>query len=127
MKNKIMGFIRTRGNGVSFVELEDHISGFKGDFEYGDFDQNLLYWSGISEEAISAIQDLVRDGRLTMKRTDFLVYLIDGKILKMPIAKSIRAYKRLRWLPILFYTNEKPTRHEIRQALRETAKQEGGA
>ena len=107
MKNKILQYVQ-KNDQVSFVELSRSIEGFSGDRELLlDGHPSIILWVGISNEAISAIGQLVNDDDLYIVPTDSLTYMIDGAGLNFPIAKNIRDYKKTRWLPVLF-TDKKP-------------------
>lgn len=87
--------------GISFVELENRFD-MKGNMEWGFEDKNIWFWFGMSEGAIAALKGLLDAGRIQMKRTTILVYMCDGAVPRMPIAKQIRKYKSEHWLPIVF-------------------------
>lgn len=101
LKENIESEINRLKRGISFVDLS-RIKGFTGEFEWIDTKWNVVYWPKISEEAIEAMEDLVKEKKITVRPTNWLVYFIDGCVPKYPIAKSIRNYKRTRWLPIIF-------------------------
>ena len=87
---------------VSFVELEKGIEGFAGEkamILHGDGYDNIVLWDGVSEEAAAALDELRSDGRIHFTPTNVLVYLIDGIVPDLPIAKSRRKYKKPHWLP----------------------------
>lgn len=104
LKAQILIEIQRRRGGVSFVELQD-IPGFKGDVSMmleGEDISNILLWPCLSQEAVSAIQDLLREHKITIKPTNFLTYAIDGCTISLPLAKRRHHYKSLRWLPVAF-------------------------
>jgi hypothetical protein len=102
MKDKILSVIKSR-RGVSFVELEREIDGFKGNLDYGNVDNNIFYWFGMSNEAADAISSLIREGAIEIKQTQFITYFIDGISFEPPkIAKQIRKYSSPRWIPVVF-------------------------
>lgn len=101
MKQQILETIRTRGEGVTFVELMA-IEGFKGDYVWGREDYNIWFWGGLSDQAIDALEELLRTNQIAMTPTYPLTYLIDGVIVKWPIAKQVRKYKKEHWLPVVF-------------------------
>ena len=91
------------GKGISFVELSNAVEGFDGDYglEWGEEDSNIFLWMSMSKEAINAFQDLFKEGIIEVASTHPLVYIIDGRIPKHPIAKRINhKYKKPRWLPV---------------------------
>ncbi|OPX93100.1 MAG: hypothetical protein A4E59_02892 [Syntrophorhabdus sp. PtaB.Bin027] len=102
LKQKIGSFISSWGGGVSFVELEQHIPGFRGDYSIGFEDKNIWFWFHCSSESIDAIDELLKEGRISIKTTTPLVYIADGGMPNVPMAKGNRTYKTPRWLPVVF-------------------------
>lgn len=99
MKDKIYDLIKTRRH-VSFAELSQ-IDGFKGDLSFG-FSENLLLWTGMSEEAVEAMSDLMKTKKITpdSNGTTLMCYFADGAALSLPVAKSLkREYKKPHWVP----------------------------
>lgn len=65
--------------------------------------ENCCLWAGCSEELAAAIERLVSSASpVRMVGASSLTYLLDGQSLRLPIAKKIRPYKKLRWLPVCF-------------------------
>jgi hypothetical protein len=94
--------------GVSLVELErvagEHIE-TKGELAWvADDDPNLLFWAGVSREFMNALDDVRERGKVEPAPSNFLVYLIDGKALRYPLAKRPpkRGYKEEHWIPVVF-------------------------
>ena len=109
LKTQIEEFITKRDH-VTYAELSNHIPGFKrkvpeGELSYliedGRFD-NLIFWVNVSDEAVAALDRLMRDGRIHRVPTSALVYFADGKALSIPIAKKVRSYKKPHWFPVCF-------------------------
>lgn len=65
---------------------------------------NVVLWVGMSEPFADAIQQLQREKRIWPWPTSALTYMIDGGMLKIPIAKRLPkgGYKHERWLPVCF-------------------------
>jgi len=103
VKKQILEYVQERGN-VSFAELMR----LGGDAAKGDQAlcleeyPNLIMWAGMSQPFIKAIEELLEEGRLVEKPTSLLVYMADGMLLRMPLAKSKRHYKKPRWTPVVF-------------------------
>jgi hypothetical protein len=90
---------------VSFVELS-RIEGFQAPCEMlapASFGENIILWRRISMEAVSAVNELQAEGKVHMYPTDLLVYLVDGGMLSLPLAKQARNYKKSHWLPVCFH------------------------
>lgn len=89
---------------VSFAELS-RIEGFNGDLEIKlnhPSVSNVVLWSGLSEEAIEALEVIRKEGEYIISPSTILVYLMDGVSLNLPIAKSKRHYKKPHWAPVVF-------------------------
>lgn len=100
--------IRAYGN-VSFVELERVLKeqgvNPTGDFEFVLNDcPNTVLWVGMSEEFCRVVADLHATCLTVRTPTDLLVYMVDGSIPRLPIAKrpSRRGYRKPHWLPVVF-------------------------
>ena len=98
----IPALIKWRGNGLTFVELLQHLPYLKGDYTYWVGDKNIIAWLGISEECVHALQTLLVKNEIEVRSTAPLTYYIDGCALNMPLAKSNRQYKKPHWLPVTF-------------------------
>ena len=106
MKKAIFRYI-SKYEGVSFVELCNKIDGFSGDLALVNKDyDNIVFWNGLSEEAGEAINELLKQGLIVIRPTNILVYIIDGKVPQLPVAKKLRQYKTLKWLPVALYTTK---------------------
>ncbi len=91
--------------GTSFAELFG-IEGFAGEmnmFWEPQNASNIIIWSGVSQEAADAFNDLIGSKAIEMRPTQFLTYLVDGRTLTLPLAKQLRHYKSPHWLPVAFY------------------------
>lgn len=90
--------------GVSFVEIENYFDeiGFKyqGDISICRKNENIILWSGWNTRAAELLYDLLNSELITMRPTTKLIYLIDGKVLTLPIYKTDRSYNQ--WLPVEF-------------------------
>lgn len=102
MEDEILNYVKEVKGGVSFAELCNNIKGFEGEFEFGIFDKNIVFWSHISQEAIKSITNLLKAKKIKLKPCAPLVYMIDGYVPVLPVAKHDRGYKSLRWLPLVF-------------------------
>jgi hypothetical protein len=107
----VVKFVGCQG-GVSFVELASFLEGIgfpvRGDRELHIASMNVVLWSGISPEFVELVDQTT--GRLEVKPTSVLVYLLDGGMLSYPVAKQPPpgGYRRTRWLPVVFNA-PKPT------------------
>lgn len=90
-------------NHVTFAELMN-FEGARGECEISaapDY-PNLIMWSGISLEASEALRELVNEKKIERQSCSSFTYLIDGSVLKIPVAKNLKNYKKPRWLPVAF-------------------------
>jgi len=97
----IIEYFSIRG-GVSFVELQNYFEGVKGDFDWGNPKLNIWFWFGMSEQSIRVLQSALDTDVLKMTPTSPFVYLADGSIPRVPIAKRVQKYKTERWVPVVF-------------------------
>jgi hypothetical protein len=98
LKKAIVSMLEEKGDGLSFVDLSS-IEGFCGDMELMIGDKNIVLWSKISQQAITALSELSADKIIDIVGTSVLVYHADGLLLTYPIAKENRRYKQTRWAP----------------------------
>ena len=103
IKESILDFVRSAG-GRSCIELCDQVEGFRGDYDW-IIGTNTIIWSGVSEDAIKAMNELLNEKEVVGSGASLLVYLVDGGMLKLPLAKSLKTkYKKPHWIPLTFST-----------------------
>lgn len=88
---------------VSFAELDKHFPELFGGNEVLIWPgcPNLIVWQGFSKEGADIIVDLLNSKKLYLYPSRPFVYALDGKLLKLPVAKRIWNYKREHWLPMV--------------------------
>lgn len=102
LEDRIVEFIRQRRY-VTFVELERYFGEFSGEYTWWlDGRCNLLLWSGMSEVFIDTLSALLKRGAVVMRPASLLTYLVDGCILKLPLAKGRYRYRTPHWVPVCF-------------------------
>lgn len=106
LKKDILKFIQGfSSRSISFVQLEeffDSISyNYKGDYWFKYLDKNIVIWSDWSLETIDLIRDLLKEWKITLDPCDIFIYVVDGKCLDLPIAKTNRDFKNTHWLPMM--------------------------
>ena len=112
IKQQIVEYVERMGGGVSFVELERNVEGFSGEYEFGILEKNLVFWQGVSNEAVDALNALMESGEVELVPTSPLTYHVDGAVPSLPVAKQARAYKEPRWVPIAINLPQvHPARH----------------
>ena len=107
MEDKVLAVMQQKGGvGVSFVELQDGIGkDSRGDIGlYVGNDPNLVLWPWCSEAFADAMMNLVRSRAIALEPTSPLVYLVDGRLPTLPIAKRPPkgGYAKPHWLPVVF-------------------------
>ncbi len=100
LEDRILDMVKRLG-GVSFAELE-RIDGFRGEHALVIEPWNVLLWDGLSTEAIDAITQLREQKQIVPNPCSVLVYMVDGKVPSLPVAKRRVRYKKLHWLPTTF-------------------------
>jgi hypothetical protein len=104
----ITDYVR-RNDYVTYVEIERHLKGRNVPVE-GDRaiclsdDPNIILWAGMSEEFTEIMHAMMREKRIFPHPAAHLVYLIDGKTLRFPLAQRMPkgGYKKPHWAPICF-------------------------
>ena len=95
--------VRREGDATFVMLAQDMPEHFQsGAMEIGLLDRNIVYWQNASPEALEAIEIFRRMPGMSLEPTQPLCYLIDGGVLSLPFARSIRAYDKPHWLPMLF-------------------------
>lgn len=105
LKNEILNYIKIHAE-TSFVEIErifeEHQFDYKGDGAYSSGENDkVIFWLGWNQEAFKLIAELKRDGLIEMNICPPLCYMVDGKMLKLPIVKS-KNIRTDHWLPVAF-------------------------
>jgi hypothetical protein len=104
LAEEIEDYVRRMRN-VTLVELEGWLgSQYSGTSRLVDLrDPNLVYWKGLAEPVIDALNLLIRERRIEVKPTDLLIYFLDGGALRLPIAKRPprAGYRNPHWLPVV--------------------------
>lgn len=108
VRDTIIGTITKYGSGVSFAEILRDLETAGHDTD-GDhlianeplMERNICLWAGVSGEVFAGLADLVNGKVIEYSPTTVLVYLCDGRMIDLPLAKQLRQYKSLRWLPVV--------------------------
>jgi len=87
---------------VSFAELSNRFPEFRdGKYEFVLGETNIVIWCGMTTEAVNAINSLFVDQVIGAVPSSVMVYMIDGAMLKLPIAKRSGPYKKPHWAPVV--------------------------
>lgn len=98
-----IGSYLSRRSGVSIAELCRDVPGFTGFRAWRPTENNIVIWSGMSEAAIEAMTDLIRDGEIAPVASNVLVYAFDGAMPDMPVASRLDyPYATPHWFPFVF-------------------------
>lgn len=106
LKDAVLKIVKER-IGTSFPELLRELPGgpekYKGEYTI-ELHANCVLWGGVTDEFYTAISELLRDKELAIKPCEFLIYMIDGESLNLPLVKrKIVGLKKPRWLPVTLY------------------------
>ena len=108
-------FVNTRDN-VTFIELQEFLGRkfiTKGTYSMDIPEHNIIIWAGMSKEFIDIMEQVRVRGNVSIDGTSYFVYLCDGGVLRLPIAKrpsKKRPYKTPHWAPAVL--RRKVTSHE---------------
>jgi hypothetical protein len=110
MAKQIYDYVLKNGH-VSFVELSKHIPGFYNPddstmYTFAKY-PNIVIWMNVSDEAVQAMEELVKSNRVFLNPCSSMVYLADGKILLLPIPKRVPPVnEKLWWVPCVLHTQK---------------------
>ena len=100
LKQDILNFVTDNGD-TTFAELDTKVKGFSGEKNlYYDLDKNIWCWFNMSQEAVKAINDLVKEDKISLTYSTDYRYFMTGVLPRAPIARSIESYEIPHWLPI---------------------------
>lgn len=109
----VLEYIKDHGT-TTFVEISRVLEGCgvptEGDRALFLGDSNICLWAGMSEEFIAVMHELQAARAIHPTATNLLVYLIDGGMLDMPIAKNPpkNGYKKPHWAPVVMNVGPHP-------------------
>jgi hypothetical protein len=101
LTSKIANFIRTYET-VSFLDIVE-LDGVSGDYAW-DMMPGLVLWDGLSEQAISALNELLDAGKIHMtslchSAVGVLAYYPSRP--PLPVAMAPKNYKQPHWFPMV--------------------------
>lgn len=124
LKKEITHLVRVKDH-VTFVEIKKHLSDkmpVNGCMAVTmPNDPNLVLWAGLSQKLADTITELLNEKEIFLHPADLLIYIVDGALPCLPIAKQPPSggYKRPHWLPVCFRTVPcKPTARKIHRNTR---------
>ena len=105
LKDKVIDRVQ-RYDWTTYVELGNLAaeSVGAGTWAHQDINTNVVFWAGMSEEVATAIDEAFAEGYIHPHGSDSLVYMMDGGMLKLPLAKRPPkgGYKKEHWAPVVF-------------------------
>lgn len=108
--------------GTSFIELERVYEAETGQSAEGnyamDIAPHLCIWANVSKDFVDFVNAIKASLLAYAYPTSVLTYVIDGKMLRMPIAQRVpkNGYKADHWIPTVFYPKgEGPLNNKVKQ------------
>ncbi|EGV28626.1 hypothetical protein ThidrDRAFT_3618 [Thiorhodococcus drewsii AZ1] len=105
---------------LDLIERCQRIEGFAGKHSC-PLNGQVVLWEGVSDAGIEALGRLQTRGQIAFVARSPLVYLTDGQMLRLPIAKRRNhTYKRPLWYPVTLSTPAQVAAHTapLRQSRR---------
>ena len=101
---------------TSFADLEKTLVKYNLVFKDGVQHQiasskypNIIIWQSSNKLLIDAFYELDDQHKLKLEPAHESVYVMDGLVPNMPVAKSARNYEEYHWYPVTFSANPKGT------------------
>lgn len=105
LATKIEATVAVYGH-VSFVDFERLIPEIAGSEQMTFKYPTVVLWAKVSGQFIDAIAGLMTQRRIYMwADPQTWAYDLDGKGLMLPLAKSVRPYKKPHWLKATFHSS----------------------
>jgi hypothetical protein len=100
LKDLILDYIKEKRS-VSFAELQKRIPGLEGNKTFSPVgNQLMLLWASFSEQGCSAMNEVLMSGKVRLVPCSEMLYVLDGIVPKLPIAKKACVFKKAHWLPV---------------------------
>lgn len=111
IEQQIYDFIAEKDGSASFANIEQEFgrgNEIDGYGEIGISSLNLVFWEGLTVECADAIAKLLSDKRILLTDVSSIIYIVDGIIPNMPLAKSPPkgGYKKPHWVPTILWTTD---------------------
>jgi hypothetical protein len=103
LARQILELVRRRDH-VSFAQLQE-LPGFRDGrgLAWTMAERpTIVLWCGLRTGAYRALARLCDRDVLVMEHVPVLVYVADGALPDLPVARTLRRYKRPHWLPVAF-------------------------
>jgi len=122
LEERIYWFINSKEH-ISFAEFHR----FFGEEMEGDIflelggdngkKMNCYAWMGMNKTFVDTIKAMIDKEYIFLNPSVFLVYLFDGKLLPLPLAKRVpkNGYKEPHWVPVVFTTFRQSTSFTLKE------------
>lgn len=100
--------------GFSMVELEKLLEHNHIDYEdkgyawTSGYCENIIFWCDFKQEIPMAIKELQAEGKIRIDIAQPIIYMVDGKMINLPLVRTRKNYKTPHWLPIVLNTGREP-------------------
>lgn len=111
----VIDLIREKNGGVSFVEINRALEAdgmeVRGDYAI-DLGLNVMAWGNVTQMYVEVIKRVVESNEVHMQPTQTLVYIVDGEVMRLPIAQNPPAagYRKPHWLPVAWSVGPHPSK-----------------
>jgi hypothetical protein len=110
LAERIVGYLERFGH-TTFATLQMSLSDLcvKRDedlgYEWAMADSNVVIWTNLTHKGICTLVHLKRTGVIDLHPCPILYYMMDGGLLRYPIAKRppSRGYKEPHWVPTVLF------------------------
>jgi hypothetical protein len=105
---KIVDLVRRRP-ALSFVELLNHFPELRAAKNEEQrvicFESHptIIMWVGFGKAGCTAMKEALDSGLIHPRASSVLVYMFDGGMLNLPIARRAHNYKEDHWLPVVLW------------------------
>ena len=101
LRDRVLNIVREVDT-VSFGELSNRFPEFRDGCAAYCLRGNVVLWSGMTDEAIDALDALVANALIVAIPSSAKLYLYDGKRVNLPVALPGKKYKKVHWLPVVW-------------------------
>lgn len=107
--DRLLAYVREHP-GCSFAEIAWAIDGFQAPRGEGGYvvelRPNMGIWFGLTKEWCEAVLSLTDARKIRFRPTSLLVYIAGGWVPQYPVAKQLRDYATMRWVPVVITLGE---------------------
>lgn len=107
LANRVVEFVRVR-DWVTFIELEHEFASVTDVIGHTAITArefpNIILWPRLSHSWATLLSQLIDEKRLFYHPSSLLIYMIDGGVPRMPLAKRLRHYSKPHWFAVSLRT-----------------------